>query len=405
LPAPCGARNFAAFAPIDCVKFPLCLIILFSAGVVPAATPAGGSATVDPLAGLPPEVAAMLAAQPKWSTSVSVDAAFGYKDNLLLSHTAPEKSAFVRVGVEAFALHLPRGRTDYSGMVGAEHTRYFSGHAIDDETSAFALLQWRYSIEETFRFTYSLQGIYLDEVTDVSDTDVQRVVAEQQITGGSTGPTLRWSPRPWGWLEVQALGKRDSFHDGFYNAKIGEGTARLGWTPRERIELSVAVTDRRRRFDQRPQYSLGGRPVDDTLLVVTEREREARLTLKWGAAARWRTSTRLADVDYRDNGSGYFDYRQKKLMQTLEWRGERWRVSVEAMAKRRDFDKQTVGIGVEPPARLIDDYSAALRVERKLSAKWTVLFGYAWERSRSNDTIATYRVNEGLLGARWSWEK
>jgi hypothetical protein len=46
-----------------------------------------------------------------------------------------------------------------------------------------------------------------------------------------------------------------------------------------------------------------------------------------------------------------------------------------------------------------------VRLERKLSARWTLVANYSWERSRSNDAIASYTVNEGLLGARWSWDK
>ena len=372
----------------------------FFAGVAAAATPAGGSAAAG-AGGLPPGILAL----PKWSTSVAAEASFGYKDNLLLSAVEPEKSPFVRAGVEAFVWHLPRGRTDYSGIINAEHTRFLSGDALDDETTAFAQLQWRYGIGEVFRFAYNLQGYYLDEVTDVSDTDVQRVVADQKIAGGSTGPTIRWSPRPWGWLEVQAFGKRDTFEGGFYNSKIGEGTARIGWAPGARVELSVGVTARRRRFDHRQQYKLSGLPVDDSLLVIAEREREARLDLKWDEAARWRTSTRASLLDYRDNGPGYFNYEQKKVTQSLEWRGERWRVSLEALAKRRDYEHQTVGFGLEPPPRVIDDYSATVRVERKVSEQWSAFCSFRWERSRSNEAIASYRVNEGLLGARWSWEK
>ncbi|HUR56147.1 MAG TPA: hypothetical protein VM029_00450 [Opitutaceae bacterium] len=375
----------------------------FAACAAAAPAPAGGSATSGAGAS-PPGVVPLLAA-PKWSTSLAAEASFGYKDNLLLSHAEPEKSAFVRAGVEAFVWHLPRGRTDYSAIMTAEHTRYFSGEEIDDETTAIAQLQWRYGIGDLFRFSYNLQGYYFDAVTDVSETEVQRVVAEQKITGGSTGPTLRWSPRPWGWLEVQATGKRDTFEGGFYNSKIGEGTARLGWAPVERVELSIGVTDRRRRFDHRQQVKLSGLPVDDSRLVITEREWEARLDIKWDQAARWRTSTRASRTNYRDNGSGYFNYAQERITQSLEWRDDRWRVSVDALAKRRDYEHQTVGFGLQPAARVIDDYSAALRVERKVSEKWTAFCSFRWERSRSNEVVASYRVNEGLLGARWSWEK
>jgi hypothetical protein len=40
-----------------------------------------------------------------------------------------------------------------------------------------------------------------------------------------------------------------------------------------------------------------------------------------------------------------------------------------------------------------------------LSPQWGVFAAYKWERWRSNDRIASYVMNEGLLGLRWSWEK
>ena len=70
-----------------------------------------------------------------------------------------------------------------------------------------------------------------------------------------------------------------------------------------------------------------------------------------------------------------------------------------------EFDVQTVGLGIAPPARIKDEYNLEGRVERKLTDRWTIFAALTWERSRSNDRVASYRVNEGLLGVRWSWEK
>ena len=370
-----------------------------------AAARAAQAPAVDPTTGLPPEIAALLAARPTWTGSIALQAGIGYKDNLVLSRAAPERSSFARYGVEAFAWRLPRGRTDFSAILSAEETRYFSGETVKREANAYTQFQARYRIEDTFRFAFDVQGYHLDEIRDVSDTDVQRVVAELNMVGAAAGPSVRWSPRPWLWLEVQALGKRDSHRDGAYNAKVANGEARLGWRPSERFEFSASYGDLRRRYDQRQQFSRGGNPIDDTLLVITEREIEGRLDVKWGAAARWVTSTRVGGLEYEDNGTGYFDYRQKRVSQSLEWTNEQWLVNFDGAAKRREFDRQVVGGGLAPPPRIIEDFSVELRVERKLSERWTAFLHYSWERSRSNEAIASYRVNEGLLGARWSWEK
>jgi hypothetical protein len=74
-------------------------------------------------------------------------------------------------------------------------------------------------------------------------------------------------------------------------------------------------------------------------------------------------------------------------------------------ASRIDFAVQKVGLGLEPASRLKDEFTADLHVERQLTKQWSVFGAYLWERSRSNETIASYSVNEGLLGVRWSWDK
>jgi len=125
----------------------------------------------------------------------------------------------------------------------------------------------------------------------------------------------------------------------------------------------------------------------------------------WDAAARWKTTTQAGTLRYRDNGSGYFNYHQRKLEQTLEWTTDQWLVRLEGSARRLEFGVQTVGLGIYPPARIKEEFIAQLRVERKISSRWTAFAEYDWERSRCNDLIAAYRVNQGLLGAKWSWEK
>ena len=150
---------------------------------------------------------------------------------------------------------------------------------------------------------------------------------------------------------------------------------------------------------------MAGRELVGTELKISEREGEARFDITWDAAAQWETSTRVSVLHYRDNGSGYFNYREERIAQEFEWDAEPWLVRGGGSASRIDFGVQTVGLGISPPARLRDEYTAELQINRTLSARWTIFCGYKWERSRSNDPVASYRVNEGLLGLRWSWEK
>ncbi|MDO8544936.1 MAG: hypothetical protein Q7S40_31215 [Opitutaceae bacterium] len=373
---------------------------------------AAPTASAEPDQELPPELVALLAAQPTWSTSAAMQVGAGYKDNLLLSAAGAEGSEFLRYAMELFLWRLPRGRTDFSAFLNAEQTRYLSARTIDDEAQAFAQLEWRYRAGKTVKIAIGAQGYYLDQVFDVSDTEIRRIVAELKVRGATFGPKVRWSFRPNWWLEAQAIAKREKYEDGENDSRLGQGALRLGWTGR-RVEISAGGEQNRRRFDRRVQYSFGGRPIDDTLLIVRERSGDVRFSVTWDTAGNWSTATRLSTLDYDDNGPGefgdegpgFFNYRERKAVQEVKWSAGPWIVAVEGLAKRIDFRVQTVGFGISPPARIKDEYGAKLRVERKLSDRWLAYFEYGWERSRSNDPLASYRVNEGLLGARWSWEK
>ena len=354
---------------------------------------------------LPADVAALLATPSAWTGTASLQTGFGYKDNIFLSHTGAESSTLARAGIEALMWHLPRGRVDYFAFVNAEETRYFTSPDVDHEAQVFAQGEWRYRIGDVFKFTLDGQGYYLDQIFDVSDTEVKRDVAELKVAGATIGPTLRWVFWP-GWsIEVQGTGRREVYHDGLNNNRAGEGAVRLGWRPGTRFEGSVGGTGRQRDFDRRTQYDSGGRALDGTLLKIAEREGELRCDVTWDAAARWKTTTHAGTLYYRDNGSGYFNYHQRKLEQTLEWTTDKWLVRLEGSARRLEFEEQTVGLGINPPARIKEEFIAQLRVERKISARWTAFAEYDWERSRCNDPIASYLVRQEMLGAKWSWEK
>ncbi len=373
--------------------------------LLPGAVCAQMAVSADVPADLPPELAALLSDQTVWSSTATLQSAIGYKDNLLLSRYQPASSGFARAGAEIFLWRLPQGRADWVAFANAEGTRYFDRRAVQQEAQAFLHGEWRYRIGEVFNFSFEGQGYYLDQVFDVSDTDVQRTVAQLKVTGAALGPKLHWAPVTWGWVEARGTAKRETYRDGQNNSRYYEGEFRLGWRPGARFEASLAAIERRRDFDHREQYSEGGHQQPGTILQTTEQEVEGKINVTLDQAAQWKTVTHAGTVRYADNGSGYFSYREAKLAQELEWTAGDWLVQGEASAKRLVYNVQTVGLGIAPAARLKESYAAELRVERKLNARWTVYAEYTWERNRSNYVLAGYRMNECLLGLQWNWEK
>jgi len=355
-------------------------------------------------ANLPPELAALLV-QPAWSISSSARVAFGYKDNVLLSHADEERSGFARGGFDTMLWHVPKlpdGRIDYFVFAGGEGTRYFSSASVDHEERAFLRAQWRYQIPQRFKCALDLKGYYDDQIFDVSDTDVRRLVAELKVRGATLGPSLHWDFFPSLWLEAEGFGKRERDRDGVLANRTADGALRFGWHHGERVELSVAGMERFRHYDYRKLFSSVGRELDDTYLKIREREGEVRLVIGWDAA--WKTTMRAGVLRYIDNGSGFFNYHQRGVTQEIEWERGRWSASAEASARRLAYDVQAIGYG-SPTPLVKDEFSTELRLARKLSARWSIFGEYTWERRRSNDPIAAYNVNEGLLGIRWNWEK
>lgn len=354
---------------------------------------------------MPPDLAALLAPPSPWSVSTHVEAGHGYKDNLLRSASGEERSAFARGTVDFLALWLPAKAFDYSlfGEIAATH--YFQGRSTDRDARAYLVNELGWQPVQPLRFSLSLLGYYRDEVVDQSDTDIVRVVSAIKVAGANLGPTVRWDFCSSWWLEAQGAGERKRYDDGAEDGDVGEGALRLGWKPTARLKLRLGGARRWRDFTDRTQYTAAGRDLPGTVLKIAEREAEAKIDLKWDRDGHWRTATRVSALTYRDNGSGYFSRHKRSASHEVEWNQAPWLVRVGGTARRVEFDVQTVGFGIAPPPRVIDEFSAEVRVERQLTPQWAVVARYEWERSRSNDPLSCYEVNEGLLGVRWSWEK
>lgn len=362
------------------------------------------TATTSPPLPAPPEIDALLASLRDWSFSTAIWAGYGYKDNLLLSYANPERSAFARGGVEMLWLKLTES-FEFSAYADASGSRYFSAKTADHDTRVKVRVEPGYNFGDAWKLSLPVAGYFFDQVFDASDTETERVITKLKVKGVVVNPTLRWDFHPSWWIEAQAGGHQKWYEDGAYDGKIGEGQVQLGWQRGKRFRARVTGAQRWRDFDERAQYSSAGRELLDTQLKISERELEGRIDVTWDKARCWQTTTRASELHYRDNGSGYFNYRERKVGQELDWRCGAWRVQLEATAARLDFSVQTIGIGIDPPARIKDEFLVDLRIERKLSERWALLGHYTWERNRSNDSFASYRVNEGLLGLRWSWEK
>lgn len=342
---------------------------------------------------------------PGWGASASVESAFGYKDNLLLSAAGEERSAFARGSAEILLLRVPTGSFEYSAFAQAEGTRFLEGRTVRNEARLWLRNEAGWRLGPQWELHLPVTGYYDDKVFDQSDTEVERLTAVLRVLGAVAGPVVRWDFHRSAWLEAEGTGQREKFADHGNDAWTGHAALRLNTTPRPGLEAGLGLSSRWRDFDSRAQYSASGRLLPGTFLRTREDEASLRADLRWGRAEAWRATLRAAVLDYRDNGSGYFDRRERELEPEVSWRPEGWVLRLRAAARRVEFGIQTVGVGIDPPRRIRDEHEAELRIECRMSSRLTLVAGYRWERARSNERVASYEVNEGLLGVRWGWER
>ena len=297
---------------------------------------------------------AALPALPVWSTYVAVETVFGYKDNLLLSAAEEERSALARGTAEVLLMRAPTGSFEYSAFAQAEGTRFLEGRTVRNESRWWLRQELGWRPGPQWELHLPATAYFDDKVFDQSDTEVERLTAVLRVLGAMAGPTLRWDFHRSAWLEASSAAQRDVYADGSNDGWTKHAGLRVSASPWSGWELGFGVNSRWRDFDAREQYSASGRVLPGTALRTREDEGEARAGFKWGRDNAWRAGLRFSLLDYRDNGSGYFDRREFQAEPELEWERAGWRVRWRAPARRVELGVQTVGGGFNPAPRILD---------------------------------------------------
>ncbi|MCX6953472.1 MAG: hypothetical protein NTV51_15085 [Verrucomicrobia bacterium] len=339
-----------------------------------------------------------------WEVTGNFRTMFGHRENVLLSAVRPEDSAFAQAEGEVFLWRLPSERFEALAFANATFTRFLDSAENPHEWQAFAHAEARWFFPHNLQATATAEGYHLDQVFDLSVTDAERVTARLGVDGALASAAWRWEAPSGTWLELKPSAQRDRYDD-----RSDDHTQRfaLATVGRKlfagRLEVSVSAKTLRRDYDRRPRYTVAGRALPGTELVFRQREGEARAAVTWDRARRWTSATSASLGTNRDNGSGYFDYRLRALRQEIAWTRAPWKVRLVGRAARYDYDVQTEGIGIAPPPRVKEEFRARTRVERQWTQRATLYAEYTWERSRSNDPLANYRVKTAGAGVDWSF--
>jgi hypothetical protein len=334
-----------------------------------------------------------------WEPGLSVGLGGGYKDNVGLSHAAPDASAFFRSSVEASLFRLPLDGTQLSLFLSAEDTRYFSSATTDNEVAAFAQGEARRFLGRGWEVALGVEGSYLDQVIDLSVTETNREAVLVRGAGVTVRPGARreWAGGWWAALELPAVRQwYEETIDDYW--QVGPRLV-AGRTYGRKSELALSYEFTRREYDQDLARDAAG--VEITNQVRAAGQHDVTLAWKhhWDERQRWRTVTKLSGRVSHDNGGGYFDYRRIQVSEQVRFRTPRWLFSAEARLGFYHYPVQTVAPG-DPELRERADLAFTVRGEYQVATHFRLFAQFDREQALSNLTLDEYTANSvsgGLL--------
>lgn len=335
---------------------------------------------------------------PLWNYSTSLRGGFGYRDNVLLSHTNAQGSAYWMSGAEIMVFRLPTHGWQFNFIADATDARYFNSPSVNKEQVALAMAQLSKDFNNGWKSTLGLNYLFQNQVYDNSANYYSNVTSVGLILGHTLTP--RWALRKTigaFWTEAEISGTRqwldaplDSCWQFGPRAAIG-----YGWGGASEVTLSYQY--QRLDYDHRPQVNASDEVVTNSLLGLNTHLVELALTHVWDQQKHWQTITAVGFETCLDNGSGFYNYDYYRLSQRLRYRDEKWEVTAQARLGYYDYGTQTVS-ATDPALRRKTMISLVLRAERKLAKHLIAHASYGWDRSISNLDFDDYQASTVIGG-------
>ncbi len=339
---------------------------------------------------------------PRWSYGGSARTGAGYRDNVTLSHFAPQESAFFLSGLDFSATRLPIDGPQVDLLLTAEDRRFLGDTSVDHETIAFGQAQATTFWGGQWRAGLGAEYLYQDQVLDASVTETNLVAVPALGHTIAARPAVRWDWAETDWLELQFPVQRQLFQAPLddYWAAGPKLTAAHAYGYSSEVGLSWELT--RVAYDDAPELTAGGEPIPGTHRAYTRPEMRLLWRHYWDKNQRWRTATKLVFLLNRDDGSGYFNYSKVQFSQQLRYRVKTWEAVAEAKLADYRYDVQTVSPN-DLTKRKRQEFLLNLRAEKHLTKFLGLFAEYEREQTFSNLTIDEYTVNTVSGGLLWEF--
>lgn len=341
-----------------------------------------------------------------WIPVAGVSLVSGYRDNIGLSSIVPSGAAFGEVRLEGLLLWRPEDSSFDAQFLADGFYRHYANNPVSDADQSWfgqAELGWR--PWRPFRLWTKGQGYYRDEVADLSTTAAERTVLPVEMVNGDsiTGATLQL---PWG-LEAESRFtlRQANYHlvpEDYRSESWWHG---VSWSPVKWIGARYGRRDRTRDYDERLDVTPGGRPIEGSQLSFAQAEDEFTVWTEFSLAGEWWWEADFHSLENRDGTSGFYDYDGESWAVYGRWTSpaDTWELSAEYEESRFDYLNQTVGGGLNPPAREREDRWIRLAAVYRFSSTWELRLETEDLISESNELLATYRDRTYWAGLSYNY--
>jgi hypothetical protein len=336
-----------------------------------------------------------------WTHEANARLRGGYKDNVLLSSFTPEASAFLGVGLEGFLSRTFDERWSLEMFIDGEERHYFSAEAVNNEQTAFALVQLQRKWADAWSFKGACEYLFQNQVVDVSATEPQ--FETMQVVGQAIvlRPAVRWTSAKC-WWELQTPAQRQ-----FYETPLDDSwqygvKLQAGLPVDSTTEYSVSYEFSRNPFDTEPDREPNAVPIPGSQRVMDQHEGRFVWRQSWDEAHHWQTVFRLSVKAALDNATGYYDYVRGQVFLQLRYRQKNWEVSAEGRFGHYSYPVQTVSAD-DPTLRRRMEWLAGLHVERRLSERFAAVADYGFEQTRGNRVGDDYSANTVSAGLNFTF--
>ena len=344
-----------------------------------------------------------------WESAFAVRSGGGYKDNVFLSSTQPQGSAFLSAGGDFTAFRLAPEGPQFTFFAGGDANFFLSTQPANNEYTAFAQAQIEQDLSDNLTGWLALDYFYQDQIEDIAFLDPALSVTN--ITTQATqvrGHTITLRPglsrdlsRHWV-LSLETPVTRQYYVeplDDYWNAGL---KLTLGYSYGHSSQLSLGYEPSWRWYDNQPAQTISGTVIPGSELQQFRQIANLTWRHHWDEVKRWRTLLKLGGSVVEENGGGFSDYAQLSGGAEIRYRARRWEVSAEGRILSYQYASQTVS-ATDPAKLRRTEWNAGLNFERDITRHLRFLASYQFEQALSNDAAETYTVNTVSASLQWEF--